>query len=194
MPPKLKFTREEIVAVALRLVSERGVESLTARELGAALGCSARPIFTAFENMEEVQKEVHAAAMRLFETTEYRQFSEMPPFKQVGMKMILFGRDEPKLYRLLFMQENKKAVSFEDVLGNLGLIAVECTEMFEKEYALCAEQAKTLFESVWIYTFGVGVLCATGVCRLTEKEIGEMLTTEFEAMLSWIKNEKEKRI
>ena len=54
MPPKPKFTKEEIVAAALELVSEKGIEALTARELGVRLGSSARPIFTAFNSMEEV--------------------------------------------------------------------------------------------------------------------------------------------
>ena len=52
MPPKPKFTREEIVRVALEVVSQKGVEALTAKELGAALGTSARPIFTVFSSMK----------------------------------------------------------------------------------------------------------------------------------------------
>ena len=35
MPPKPKFTREEIVAAALELVSAKGMEALTSRDLGA---------------------------------------------------------------------------------------------------------------------------------------------------------------
>ena len=46
MPPKPKFTKEEVVEVALKLVSERGIEALTARDLGLQLGSLARPIFT----------------------------------------------------------------------------------------------------------------------------------------------------
>ena len=40
MPPKPRFTREEIVAAALDIVSRKGIEALTARELGEALGSS----------------------------------------------------------------------------------------------------------------------------------------------------------
>ena len=64
MPPKPKFTREQIIAVGLDLVRERGLEGLTAREVGARLGASARPIFTVFENMEELTREVCAAAAK----------------------------------------------------------------------------------------------------------------------------------
>ena len=40
MPPKPRFTREEIVAAALDIVSRKGIEALTARELGETLGSS----------------------------------------------------------------------------------------------------------------------------------------------------------
>ena len=55
MPPKPKFTKEEIVQTALQVVSQKGVEALTAKELGDALGSSSRPIFTVFNSMKEVQ-------------------------------------------------------------------------------------------------------------------------------------------
>lgn len=49
---------------------------------------------------------------------------------------------------------------------------------------------KKLFENVWIYTFGVGALCAAGACRFTEEQIGQMLTTEFQAMLRLVRTER----
>ena len=120
MPPRPKFTREEIVQKALDVVAEKGVEGLTAKELGDALGSSARPIFTVFRSMKEVQDEVRAAAMRRFESCATQKLPDMPLFKQVGMQMVLFGVREPKLYQLLFMQEDRDAVSFDDVFGALG--------------------------------------------------------------------------
>lgn len=190
MPPKPKFTKEEIVDAAVRLVSQRGVEGLTARELGKALGSSARPVFTAFRSMEEIHQEVRRAAMRQFEAYEEEKLAEMPVFKQAGMKMVLFGTRQPKLYQLLFMQENRAAVTFEDVFGALGRTAETCIEAIQQDYALSLPDAKRLFENVWIYTFGVGVLCATGVCHFTEEQAGELLTTEFQAVLRFVKSGK----
>lgn len=188
MPPKPKFTKEEVITAALQIVSEKGVEALTAQELKNALHSSASPIFTLFDTMKEIQDEVRAAAMRYFEDFAKATEFDMPLFKQVGMKMILFGVQEPKLYQLLFMQENRNAVSFEDVFGELGETASMCIETIEKDYDLRPEQAKLLFENVWIYTFGVGALCATRVCHFSEAQLGEMLTTEFQAMMMLVKS------
>ena len=183
MPPKPKFTREEVVSAALEIVSKNGLEALTARELGEALGSSARPIFTVFRNMEELQSEVRKAAMHRFEhfPVPLSDDAEMPVFKQIGMRMVLFGLQEPKLYQLLFMQENHAAVSFADVFGVLGQTADTCIHAICSDYHLTQDEARRLFENVWIYTFGVGVLCATGVCRFSPEQLGVMLTTNFKA-------------
>ena len=61
MPPKPKFTKEEIVQTALEVVSQKGAAALTAQELANALESSARPIFTVFRTMQEVQDAVREA-------------------------------------------------------------------------------------------------------------------------------------
>ena len=187
MPPKPKFTKDEIVQAALEVVSQKGVEALTAKELGDALGSSARPIFTVFRSMKEVQDEVRAAAMRRFERFAAQTLPDMPLFKQVGMQMVLFGAKEPKLYQLLFMQENHIAASFDDVFGALGPTAETCIQSLRNAHGLTEAESRLLFETVWIYTFGIGALCATGTCRFSEQRLGEMLSTEFQAMLLFVK-------
>lgn len=190
MPPKPKFTKEEIVAAALELVSEKGLDGLTARELGAALGSSARPIFTVFENMEELQGAVRKAAMARFEQFAEKHLPDMPIFKQVGMQMVLFGRKEPKLYQLLFMQEQENSTDFDHVFSLLGDTADRCIQAIKEDYGLTAQEAKALFENVWIYTYGIGTLCAAGVCRFTEEELSRLLTGQFQAVMGLIRGKE----
>lgn len=66
MPPKAKFTRDQIIQAGLDIVRKNGMEALSARALGTELGSSARPIFTVFQNMEEVQDEVVKSAKLLY--------------------------------------------------------------------------------------------------------------------------------
>ena len=188
MPPKPKFTKEEIVTAALELVSEKGIEALTARELGVRLGSSARPIFTVFNSMDEVQEEVRAAALKRFESYAEKAMHYTPVFKQVGMQMILFAMEEPKLYQLVYMSENAGATDFEGITQQLGDVAQLCVDVIQRDYGLSAEDAKTLFEHVWIYTFGIGALCATGMCRFSQDEIIQMLGQDFMAMLFYAKS------
>ena len=187
MPPKPKFTKEEIVAAALELVSEKGIEALTARELGVRLGSSARPIFTVFSSMEEVQEEVRSAALKRFESYAEKAMHYTPIFKQVGMQMILFAMEEPKLYQLVYMSENSGATNFEGIFDRLGDVAQLCVDVIQRDYGLSQDDAKSLFEHVWIYTFGIGTLCATGTCRFSQEELIQMLGQDFMAMLFYTK-------
>ena len=188
MPPKPKFTKEEIIAAALELVSEKGMEALTARELGVRLGSSARPIFTVFNSMEEVQEEVRAAALKRFESYAEKAMHYTPVFMLVGMQMIRFAIEEPKLYQLVYMSENAGATDFEGIVERLGDVVQLCVDVIQRDYGLYEKDAKALFEHVWIYTFGIGALCATGMCRFSQDEIIQMLGQDFMAMLFYAKS------
>lgn len=190
MPPKAKFTKEQITKAALSVVSEKGVQALTAKELGAALGTSTTPIFTVFNSMQEVQDAVMLAAMERFEEYAHKAAHIKPVFKQVGMQMILFAKEEPKLYQLIFMSSISEAQTFDDIYAHLGSVADECLDLLQKDYDLSKDNAKTLFEHVWIHTFGIGALCATGVCDFSHKQIAEMLTQDFTAMMMLMKSSK----
>ena len=188
MPPKAKFTKEQITKAALGVVSEKGAQALTAKELGAALGTSTTPIFTVFNSMQEVQDAVMLAAMERFEEYAHKAAHIKPVFKQVGMQMILFAKEEPKLYQLIFMSAISGAQTFDDIYGHLGSVADECQDVLQNDYDLSKEDAKTLFEHVWIHTFGIGALCATGVCDFSHEKIAEMLTQDFTAMMMLMKS------
>ena len=188
MPPKAKYTREEIIDIAVDLAAERGINALTARELGAALGTSSRPIFTAFKNMEEVLAEVRRASLERFEAYARRAMDFTPVYKELGVQMILFASEQPKLYRLLFMTEKTEAENFDDVFVNLGDMATLSVEVIQRDYELSYENAKLLFMHNWIYTYAIGALIATGVCKFSMSEIQDMLSREFVAMLMLIKS------
>lgn len=188
MPPKPKFTKEEIVAAALELVSESGMDALTSRDLGAKLGSSARPIFTVFKNMEEVQQAVQQAARARFVSYAQKAVHYTPPFKQLGMQMLLFAKEEPRLYELLFMKNIGAPHSLDEGYLSHDTTAMLAMDMLQKEYGLCYDEARKLFHHIWIFTFGVGALCATGMCTFSDDDLNELLGQEFMAMLSHIKS------
>lgn len=188
MPPKAKFTKEQITKAALGVVSEKGAQALTAKELGAALGTSTTPIFTVFNSMQEVQEAVRDAALKRFESYAEKAVHYTPVFKQVGMQMILFAKEEPMLFQLCYMTDSHNVQTIEDIYQRLGDVAYTCVEVIQRDYGLSEKEARALFEHVWIHTFGIGALCATGMCDFSEEQIIEMLGHDFVAMLIHIKS------
>lgn len=188
MPPKPKFTREQIVESAVDLVSKKGIEYLTTRNLGEWMGSSARPIFTVFTSMDEVIHEVRIAATERFNSYIRGIVDFTPAFKEAGVRMVRFAIHEPKLFQLIFMTENKEPVNPGSFFGSLGEYEGLCTSVICRDYNMNQEEATVLFQHMWTYTYGISALCATHMCMFPEKDIASRIGTEFLAITSLIKS------
>lgn len=187
MPPKPKFARQEIVDCALNIVAQSGAEALTANSLRTSLNCSASPIFTVFSSMKEIAEEVRAEAMRRLESWQI-QGQDMPHFKQIGMKLVVFAMHEPNLFKFLFLQENENGANFENLISKLGSGVQESILALEEDYGLTEKQSNRVFRTMLVFTFGLGAMCATKVCNFSPKEVSEMLTAQFSAVLTFEKS------
>lgn len=188
MPPKAKFTKEEIVDAAFHIVKTDGFEALTSRALGTRLGSSARPIFTVFQSMDEVQQAVVEAAKALYKGYVDQGLMWEHPFKGVGTQYILFSIQEPKLFQLLFMTEQPQIPDFSGVLPLIEESYEEILLSIQNDYGISRHLAEKLYHHLWIYTHGIATLCATKMCRFTGEEISSMIT---EVCTSILKNIKE---
>lgn len=189
MPPKAKFSRKEIIDKALEVVRESGEGALTARSLGEKLGSSARPIFTVFSSMEEVAREVYAAATAVYNGYVKEGLAETPAFKGVGRAYIRFAAEEPKLFRLLFMKEQPSKPDKNHILSVLDENSDAILKSIQDGYGLSRENSEEIYLHLWIYSHGIAVLIATNVCALSETEISDMLTVVFIGLLKKIKSE-----
>lgn len=187
MPPKAKFTREQIIEAALDIVRESSLDDLTARALGKKLGSSACPIFTVFENMEEVQQSVFEAARAIYKGYIEKGLSETPAFKGVGTQYILFAIEEPKLFQILFMHESAAVPTFDHVLPLIDESYDKILFSIISGYGMEKNAARKLYRHLWIYTHGIATLCATRMCRFTGDEISKMMTEVFISLLKTMK-------
>ena len=190
MPPKAKFTEEQITKEALNITREEGIDNLTARALGKRLGSSACPIFTVFENMEEVQSAVKRAAKDLYGEYIKKGLEEVPSFQGVGMQYIRFAIQEPKLFQLLFMSEQPKKPTVVNVLPVIDENYQRILLSVQESYDVQEDDAEKLYRHLWIYTHGIAVLCATNTCTFTPEEMRKMLTEVRTSLLSKIKGGK----
>ena len=186
MPPKVKFQKEEIVAAALEIVRKKGIEAVTAREVAAELGVSPRPIFTWFTTMEQLKVEVYAMAKQ-----RYRDYIETGlkgpvPFLGVGQQYIRFAKEEPELYKLLFLTKPDEAVggAMESLHFSQGLVR----ESIMRIYHMDAETADKYFRNLWLVAFSFATLIVTDDCPYTDAQMRAVFT---EMSLAWCKAFKE---
>ena len=183
MPPKAKFTQEQIVDTALSIVETEGFERLTARNLGEKLGSSARPIFTAFASMEEVVEQTIARANSIYTQYVNDGLKEEIPFKGVGMSYIRFATERAELFRLLFMKQNKQIRDMNSILRGIEINYNKILSSVTDSYNVDVETAKTLYLHIWLYTHGIATLIATKMCPYSTDEISQMLTDVFTSLL-----------
>lgn len=187
MPMKPKFTKEEIVEVAYEIIRKNGISQLTARSLGKELGCSSCPIFTVFDSMDDVISSVKEKVYYEYNVRIYDAFNYTPAFKQVGINMITFAKEESNLFKFLFLQDTDRFQTIEQVIETLGSSKDKCIEVIMNDYQLNKDNAFSLFEHIWIYTYGLSCLCATRRCNFTLEELVDMLGKVFISLLMSMK-------
>ncbi len=179
MPPKVRFTRQQITDAALNVVRRSGAGGLTARSLAAELGSSPKPIFGLFQNMEEVQREVLAAANDLYQSTIRRAVAQgrYPPYKASGMAYILFAKQERELFKLLFMRDRtgeRIEENREEVRPILDIIM--------KNLGINEDEAYFLHIELWLYVHGIAAMIATGYLDWDDEFISRALTDAYDGM------------
>ena len=178
MPPKCRFTREEIIQAALDLTAEKGVGALTARGLAQRLGSSAKPIFGLFANMEEVQQEVVKAANLRYQEYLRQDMSagRYPPYKASGMAYIRFAREQKELFKLLFMRDrtHEEKAAGDELEALLGLI--------QKNMGLSRDDAYRFHLEMWIYVHGIATMIATAYLEWDMDFISAALTDAYQGL------------
>ncbi len=178
MPRKFMFTREEVLAAALNLAREQGIAAVTARGLGEKLGSSSKPIFSLFENMEDVLRGVMEAADELYRNylKEDMASGKYPPYKASGMAYIRFAKEEKELFKLLFMRDRSHE-NTDNKEENKQLL-----ELIQQNLGINKEEAYLFHLEMWIYVHGMATMLATSYLELDEAFISKVLTDAYEGM------------
>lgn len=176
MPPKPKFTKEEIVNVAFELTREKGIDAVVAREVGKRLNTSSSPIFTIWNSMEELKAEV-----RLLARQKYRQYMEdifeySPAFKELGMRCVRFAAEEPNLYRLLFLSQRDEHSPYIRFKEEVGSIFVPLVKEIRKTFQISEEDAEDLLHQMIIFANGIATYVITDADSFSQEEVSRHLS------------------
>ena len=186
MPPKVKFQKEEIVNAAVEITRKKGIDALTARELASKLGVSTRPIFTYFDTMDELKEEVYAFSKELYQKHIEEGLKAPIPNLGVGKQFLRFAKDEPELYKLLYLNntvgESGGAIDALKISQNLVRFSVMRT------YNMDAETADKYFRDLWLVAHSFTTLIVMGECPYTDEEISKIF---IEFSISIVKAYKE---
>ena len=182
MPPKNKFTKDKVIQAALTLARAGGMQAVTARALGAALGTSAKPIFGLFAGMEEVHQAILVRADELYQnrTAEVVASGKYLPYKATGMAYILFAREEPALFKMLFMRDRTDETIPDGPTDEIRPLI----QIIQASTGLSFQMAFRLHLETWIYVHGIATMLASAYLNWDDNFISQSLTDIFEGLKS----------
>ncbi len=182
MPPKVRFTREDVIQAALRIIRQSGMAGVTARALGNELDSSAKPIFGLFRNMEEVQTEALGAAYEVYQTYLQTAMAQTvyPPYKASGMAYIQFAAEEKELFKLLFMRDRTPKEQEEQPSDREQLRPL--LNILMQNLGIDENTAYRYHMEMWIFVHGIAVMKATSFLDWNEDFISQALTDVYKSL------------
>ena len=198
MPTKIRISKEMILDAAFEIVKQEGMEKLSNRELANKLKCSIRPIYYQFENVEEMQKELYLKIEQYFYKFILDNMVEgIPKYKQVGINYIKFAKKEKKLFQTLFMSDI--GLSPNAFVSKDGEDYKEIEKLIKISANIKEEDIKDFHTKMWIFCYGIATLVANDTIKLTDNQIQDLLSYEFQALMlleenpnnKWVLDKKE---
>ena len=197
MPTKIRISKEMILDAAFEIVRKDGMEKLSNRELANKLNCSIRPIYYQFENVEEMQKELYTKIEQYFYKFILDNMVEgIPKYKQVGINYIKFAKKEKKLFQTLFMTD--VGLTPDAFILKAGEDYKEIEKFIKISANIKEEDIKDFHTKMWIFCHGIATLVANDTIKLTDNQIQDLLSYEFQALMlleenpnnKWVLNQK----
>ena len=118
MPPKNKFTRQQIIDAAFDIAREEGIDGITIRKVADKLGSSVAPIYVNFTDIEALKNAIVHKAFDLSQEMLSRQYSP-DPFENIGIASLRFAKEYSQLFRDLVMKRNHYLRDYEPHLQDI---------------------------------------------------------------------------
>ena len=177
-----------ILNTVLDITRETGFETVNARSIAGKLKCSTRPIFTCYENMDELKKDFLDFAYKFYEqyVSDYSNHVNVASILVLPLSYIEFAREETHLFKLLFINEMDllmvEAKDFYKEVDN-----EKRAKIFSDTIGIDLEHGKVIFLDLFLYTHGIAVLTATNKLLLDRNSAEKMVTNLLSALIRQVK-------
>ncbi len=173
MPPRKKYTRQQIVDQAFEIAKKEGIEEITIRKVAEKLNSSAAPIYVNFDSAEALINEVIKKTFALGQEL-VKKANSGDKFKDIGLASLHFAQQYPVLFRDLIMNQKNYMADYDQQLGNT-LIEEMKKDSYLEEFSE-SELKKILLKMRIVHT-GLAVMVANGLLgdSFSAKEEEELL-------------------
>ena len=186
MPPKLKFTKQEIVNATFQLVKEQGWSALSTRTLAGVLGTSARPIYSHFDSMDKLEEEIARIGMELLHTYMIKERTG-DPWHDHGIGYVVFALEEKCLFRGL---NDEKHIKYFKKYGEIIWKSLtDSLSDYPPFQGLSEEQIYQVQLTRWLFAHGFAFQVANDPSEVWDGRIDPMIQQGSIAILEGLKQQ-----
>lgn len=191
MAAKKQVSREDILDAALEVFRESGMDALNARLIAARAGCSTQPIYLSFAGMDELKVALAEQIEQCYEAFLAREVAEgkMPPYKAYGMAYIRFAKEEPAMFRFLFMRKQARE---EKQQAGVDQSTKAVVELAARQLGVSYETALCFHMENWVFVHGIAAMLATSYWDWDLDTVSEMLTDAYLGLKHRFEEKREK--
>ena len=193
MPPKTRFSREDIVEAAFRVVRKHGWAGLSARSIAQDLDSSTQPIYSHIKSMKNLEEEIVKKTYELL--FDYgTKVRTGDPWVDVGVGYVLFAKEEKQLFRCL--GDERLAPLLKKYREQTFASVTKTLSDYPPFQELSKEQIHKIRRLGFIFAHGLAVLAnRSHVTDITdEKEITRLLRVADQALLKGFKDYLEEKV
>jgi AcrR family transcriptional regulator len=165
MPPKTVFSKDDVVKAAFESVQQQGIQSLTAREVANRLKSSTAPVYSNFESMKLLEREVIKKARDLLMDYMVRPHTDVV-FLNMGVGYAKFAREQCPLFRALYLEKSDYKDILDELESSLRLRMREDTRLTE----LDDKERFSLLDKMWTFTHGMATMICVGLAEDSSDE------------------------
>lgn len=186
MPPKNKFTKEQIIETAFEIAKEEGIDSITIRKIADNLGSSIAPIYVNFKDVEELKKAVISKIYEIGNSILQEQ-NTGDVFLNIGIASVKFAKDYSVIFKELILKKNGYLDNYDVQIGNNIIQEMKKDEDL-KEFS--EEELKTLLMKMRVFQAGLSIMATNEsfALELTDEKVIEMLSDTGEDIVNGMKN------
>ncbi|WP_100399169.1 TetR/AcrR family transcriptional regulator [Bacillus sp. FJAT-44742] len=159
MPPKTKFTKEQISNAAFEIAKSEGIDSITIRKVADRLGSSIAPIYVNFNDVDELKQAVANKVVQLSQHMIYEENSGNT-FRDIGVASLRFAQEYPVLIRDFVMKPNDY---FQDHEKEMGSDLVEHMKKDATLEGFTDDELMTILFKMRAFQMGLTIMVANGL-------------------------------
>ncbi|WP_096154186.1 MULTISPECIES: TetR/AcrR family transcriptional regulator [Bacillus] len=182
MPPKKKFSKEQIIDAAFEIAKTEGLDKITIRKVADKLGSSIAPIYVNFNDVEELIREVVKRTIDVNQQMVLEQNSG-DLFRDIGIASLRFAREYSVLFIDLMMKQNEYIKDYNQEIGN-DLVSLMKESLHHEGFT--DDELMNILLKMRIFQGGLSIMVANGLLpkEFNDNKVVELLDSTAEDVIA----------